>query len=137
MGIALPKGSLQVLPFTESSIGQTLDQHLIVYSFVYIPHRKSNCYNLFELDHDDHFSNVCIDILIHEKQGRNLTGVMPVRGHFARQKHTHNKNARQVTYKVEISIFHVKGPYKLCMSNDMLKFYFPCHIYYIYICHLL
>ena len=67
----------------------------------------------------------------YNRQGKNLTGVMPVKGHFARQKHTHNKNACQV----EISIFHVKGPYKLCMSNDMLKFYFPCHIYYIYICH--
>ena len=43
-------------------------------------------------------------------QGRNLTGVMPVKGHFARKKHTPNKNARQVTYKVYIFPFHVKGP---------------------------
>ena len=34
------------------------------------------------------------------QQGTNLTGVMPVKGHFACQKHIHNKNARQVTYKV-------------------------------------
>ena len=33
-------------------------------------------------------------------RGKNLTGVMPVEGRFACQKHTHNKNARQVTYKV-------------------------------------
>ena len=40
------------------------------------------------------------DQVMLEKQGRNLTGVMPVVGHFARQKHTHHKSARQVTYKV-------------------------------------
>ena len=43
-------------------------------------------------------------------QGKNLTGVMPIKGHFARQKHTPNKNVRQVTYKVYIFPFHVKGP---------------------------
>ena len=30
-------------------------------------------------------------------QGKNLTGVMPIKCHFARQKYTHNKNAGQVT----------------------------------------
>ena len=47
---------------------------------------------------------------MNKHQGRNLTGVMPVKGHFARKKHTPNKNARQVTYKVYIFPFHVKGP---------------------------
>ena len=47
---------------------------------------------------------------IRQVQGKNLTGVMPVKGHFARQKHTPNKNVRQVTYKVYIFPFHVKGP---------------------------
>ena len=55
------------------------------------------------------------------EQGRKLTGVMPVQGHFARQKHTPNKNVRQVTYKLTIFIFHAKGAQKLYMSNDMLK----------------
>ena len=43
-------------------------------------------------------------------QGKNLTGVTLVKGHFACQKHTPNKNACQVTYKVYIFPFHVKGP---------------------------
>ena len=50
------------------------------------------------------------NIQIDKHQGKNLTGVMPVKGHFARQKHTPNKNARQVTYQVYIFPFHVKGP---------------------------
>ena len=62
-------------------------------------------------EHLDHIKSVSRHIKgIDCIQGRNLTGVMPVKGHFARQKHTSNKNARQVTYKVYIFPFHVKGP---------------------------
>ena len=38
----------------------------------YTGHRDSNYYNLHELDHDDHFSNICVDILIYEKIGKVL-----------------------------------------------------------------
>ena len=56
-------------------------------------------------------------------------------GWHARQKHTPNKNVRQVTYKLTIFICHVKDAQIICKSHDMLKIYFPCHIIYIYIWH--
>ena len=37
-----------------------------------ILHRESNYYDLYELDRDDHFSNICVDILIYEKIGKVL-----------------------------------------------------------------
>ena len=58
---------------------------------------------------------------IHNHQRKKLTGVMLVKGHFACQEHTPNKNVCQVRYKSLNFCFH--------MLNDILKFYFLCHIY--------
>ena len=41
---------------------------------------------------------------MYESSGQEFDGC------HARQKHTPKKNARQVTYKVYIFLFHVKGP---------------------------
>ena len=38
----------------------------------YIPHQEFNYNNLYVLDHDDLVSNVCVDILTHEKIGNVL-----------------------------------------------------------------
>ena len=38
----------------------------------YLPHRELNYYNLYVLDRDDPFADVCVDILTYEKIGKVL-----------------------------------------------------------------